>query len=629
MSWSWTTHDLASPGDVDPWIEWCLRRGPITQATRQVLCQRSTVLTPAAMRALGWQVPQTYGDSAEFFTARCASQASCDMPQGAIGFVSGDEQLFPQAALQARPGAMPSSKRAMVAAAAPTAAPSTGTVIAVIDADIAFLHRQFRDGDGRSRVRAHWDQGTETNVEPWQTPHGLGYGRELLRADIDAAISGGISEREAYARLGVALPGSGWSHGTQVLSLAAGRSPGRDDAAAASPLVTVSVPRRAFAQTHGLWLNVYLLDALHYILSHVGNDERVVVNVSLGAHSGPHNGHSLLERALDRLIDAYQGRLNVVLAAGNSRLARAHARASWPAQGGAAPSLSAAITMADDDPTPNFVEAWIDGRASDVRIEVTPPPSVAASSGEVAPGRVACLSDSAGHVVAMAYCGKVQASGAASVQALMAVAATRAVDGAAPGTARAGSWTLRVGATAPVAMQLWVARDDSIDHGLEPKAFAHLQPADAVSVAGTMSSICGARRPIVVGGYVLDADGLPTMYEPSGEAAASTDDAARTEPDLCALARVPPALWVGCFSDETPPTPWRLEGTSIAAPYAARALVSLIAQHGVLTRDALMQRLRRTTPVLGVKPISNAGWTSTYWLPCELTAPATSASAAA
>ena len=624
MTWSWTPHDLEFPGDIDPWIEWRLQRNPNDGASRQVLCERGKALTPEAMRALGWQVPSAYSAGAAFFTARCEAPAGCALPKGATGFVSGDDELFPLAALEPRPPTARASATAKKLAAAPS---GRNTVLAVIDADIAFLHQQFRNAGGGSRVRAHWDQGVEADAAPWQRPQRIGYGRELLGADIDAALSASASERATYARLGVTLPGSGWSHGTQVLALAAGRTPHSSDAAAALPLVTVSVPRGAFAQTHGLWLNVYLLDALHFILSHVGSDESVVVNVSLGAHSGPHNGRSLLERALDQLIDAQQGRLTVVLAAGNSRLVRAHARASWPA-GSGAQSLSAAIEMTGDDPTPNFVEAWIDGRVGNARFEVTPPPSVAPPSGEVAPGRCATLRDSEGRVVAMAYCGKVQGAAAPtqSLQALMAVAATREVGGAAPGTARAGAWSLRVSARDETSVRLWVARDDSIDHGLEPKAFSQVQPADAVSVADTMSSICGAQRAIVVGGYVRAADGTPVMYGSSGEAAAA---AGRVAPDLCALARLPPTRWIGCFSDEAPPAPWLPEGTSIAAPYAARALANLTAQHGVQTRDALLQRLRQAELSLPVEPATHVGWTSTYWLPCEPESPPTSASAAA
>jgi Subtilase family len=614
MTWFWTTHDLEFPGDVDPWTVWCLRPSLIKRASRQVLCERSKTLTPEAMRALGWQVPSTYGDSAAFFTARWAAQASCPLPEGATGFVSGDYDLFPQTAFEPRPAAARSSTTVKKRAAAPS---GRNTVLAVIDADIAFLHQQFRDAVGGTRVRAHWDQGVEADAAPWQRPQRIGYGRELLRADIDAALSANDSERAAYARLGVTLPGSGWAHGTQILALAAGRTPHSSDAAAALPLVTVSVPRGAFAQTHGLWLNVYLLDALHFILLHVGSDESVVVNVSLGAHSGPHDGRSLLERALDQLIDALQGRLTVVLAAGNSRLVRAHARASWPA-GSGAQSLSAAIEMTGDDPTPNFVEAWFDGRVGNARFEVTPPPSVAPPSGELAPGQCAWLHDSERKVVAMAYCGRVQGTAAPtqSLQALMAVAATREVAGAAPGTARAGAWSLRVSAGDETSVRLWVARDDSIDHGLEPKALSQAQPADAVSVADTMSSICGAQRAIVVGGYVPAADGTPAMYESSGEATADATISGRAAPDLCALARLPPTRWIGCFSDEAPPAPWLLEGTSIAAPYAARALANLTAQHGTQTRDALLQRLWQAELSLLVTPAARVGWTSTYWLRC-------------
>ena len=79
-------------------------------------------------------------------------------------------------------------------------------------------------------------------------------------------------------------------------------------------------------------LPIHVLDGLRYILDRATSlapprGVPVVVNLSFGHIAGPHDGSSMLERAIHELIEAYRraARLEVVVAAGNSLLSRCHA----------------------------------------------------------------------------------------------------------------------------------------------------------------------------------------------------------------------------------------------------------------------------------------------------------------
>ena len=72
-----------------------------------------------------------------------------------------------------------------------------------------------------------------------------------------------------------------------------------------------------------------LYDAILYILSHAGSktDHVVIINLSYGPTTGPHNGLAELETLLTTFVEKYDGnngklKLEIVLAAGNSYLLR-------------------------------------------------------------------------------------------------------------------------------------------------------------------------------------------------------------------------------------------------------------------------------------------------------------------
>ena len=100
--------------------------------------------------------------------------------------------------------------------------------------------------------------------------------------------------------------------------------PADADYAAAAELVFVSVPEPTEGDTTGASGDAFVLYAMHYILHRAGSTSRVVINLSIGAQAGPHDGSSCIERAIAELL-ASRKDLAIVAAAGNGRSA-----GTWP-----------------------------------------------------------------------------------------------------------------------------------------------------------------------------------------------------------------------------------------------------------------------------------------------------------
>jgi hypothetical protein len=81
----------------------------------------------------------------------------------------------------------------------------------------------------------------------------------------------------------------------------------------------------------GVWLKAYVVDGINYILSFVDpvNTKNVVINLSYGPTTGPHDGTAELETALQAFVAEFNGtpgkpKLEIVLAAGNAYLSEGH-----------------------------------------------------------------------------------------------------------------------------------------------------------------------------------------------------------------------------------------------------------------------------------------------------------------
>ncbi|HRH88941.1 MAG TPA: hypothetical protein PLO41_19000, partial [Rubrivivax sp.] len=279
-------------------------------------------------------------------------------------------------------------------------APSTQpAIVAFIDYGCAFAHRKFRrypdqPGNTATRVLALWDQEGQRRARPpqpgqprlaWHCPADFGYGLETLREGpagdalrLDDYIAhfrradGSVDEERCYALSGHHAATRPSTHGTHLMDIAtgypdpSGRPAPRPHAA---DIVFVQLPRWVRGRQVGGLLRAHVLDALHYVLSLARPDSRVLVNLSYGTYAGPHDGSSILEQAIDRLVERHAGRLQVVVAAGNAYDKALHARAVVE------PGRHACFDWHNlpDDPSDSFVEIWLPADATATDVRVVPP----------------------------------------------------------------------------------------------------------------------------------------------------------------------------------------------------------------------------------------------------------------
>jgi hypothetical protein len=161
--------------------------------------------------------------------------------------------------------------------------------------------------------------------------------------------------KASYLTLGMLLRSSTLSrqqsHGAHVMDVLMGRiptssrvgpsppgdrrdppswTPGADPASSAE-LVFVQFSEDCINDATGVWLKSYVVQGIQYILSFADpvKTRNVVINLSYGPTTGPHDGTAELEAALSALVAEFDGspgkpKLEIVLAAGNSYLSEGH-----------------------------------------------------------------------------------------------------------------------------------------------------------------------------------------------------------------------------------------------------------------------------------------------------------------
>lgn len=542
-----------------------------------------------------------------------------------------------------RTGASAQAPTRELASAAPNMAPSHPPVVAVIDDACAFLHPAFTKPTALGRTTRFisvWDQ-TEPDdssmaVLNGSTPPEMGYGMELDTPAINRLLAE-ADETTGYRKCRQNVPGdSNWTHGTHVMGLAAGfpePNTNQVDAAADARLIAVQLPRNAVGRTHGLWLNAYVLDGLRYILARAPTDAPVVVNLSLAGQIGPHDGNSLLERAIDDLVQWQQGRLTVLLAAGNARDQRLHAHdAVSPNQ-----RWSVSVENANDDGTPGFVEFWLRSAAQarpEVRLQLVfdgaDCADVASGSAWVQsqPGRSTSLR---GRVSAMVALDVARGGpGAWRQHALLAIGHTKndSLSKHNAPAAPVGTWTVTVHnrGLAAIEAHAWIARDEVPEgyrDGPAARSLVFVPPTVATQQA-TMNCIAWGRSPVVVGAYLaaVSAPSNRRMYAASGQGST-----ARRQPDLCGSSGLvrdldDPILLGGAaglrFVDSQGHGERAMIGTSMAVPYVARRVVNLLSDQPANTwrqRTELLASLKAAHPsLLPTTAVDPIDWTSGYWI---------------
>ena len=492
---------------------------------------------------------------------------------------------------------------ATVKPASITAVEDPTPLVGIIDHGIAVAHAAFRRGRGgpEPRLLALWDQDPyRCNNGHWQPPSEVGYGGELSGAMLAALIEATRGdERAIYERIDYMPVQRNVSHGTHVLDLATGDpspltppelSSDADrqrwsGAASQAGIVAVQLPYKPQKDTSGSSLPVHVLDALHYIAARAGARD-VVINLSDGAYGGPHDGRSMLERAIDQFLERKPNAV-LVLAAGNAHEDRMHARSPSLAVGDA---HTVRWQVLPADASLSFVEVWFDRELNDndVALRVVAPDGktdVTVALG--AAPRV--LVDDAGHVVAAVIGRRRSPNGIGRSMFLLALAPTARVRSG-RATAPHGQWSLtarNVQAANPVRIDAWIERDTPAinDPGPWRQSFFDDDPCTPQSVdsQGTLGSLAGSAQAVVVASHYrrgaafggCDPAAMTTIarYSSRGPGRAANVPG----PDITAPGdESPVSLGLRAAASRSGATA-RLSGTSVAAPLVTRRIVNLLA----------------------------------------------------
>jgi len=498
-----------------------------------------------------------------------------------------------------------------------------GKVIAVIDYGCPFAHDAFRNDNGCSRVRYMWLQDTAAllpnavqklprvrSLKGKKKNNPFPYGWELRPTMIDNILNANkssdrrIDEDGCYDSIGYDLMRQATTHGAHVLSIAAGKfNPlnGAKDEASEASIIFVQLPRRAVADASGGSMNCHVIDALRYILERTDKEAEVVVNMSFGTHAGPHDGTSILECAIDELVrrrgpDKFQ----IVIPAGNSFNAACHARLEL-AEG---ESKELSWEIMPDDPTDSFLEIWYGGNdreADGVVVQVRQPGGrdylspVALNAKASWHGDREC-NEPACTIVHVESSERLD--GFKNRVALIALAPARNVEST-QAEARYGVWGVKItnNGTAAVTAHAWIERDDPIlDLGGSTRqsrfVVTHQDDADYdysdpfITKFCSLNSYATARDVQVVGAAIKPSERVAEIGNTSRFFAPIDRAASYSSAGPARDAATTPAInWVA-YSEESDVLPginaagtrsryWvRRDGTSVAAPQIARALIN-------------------------------------------------------
>lgn len=515
------------------------------------------------------------------------------------------------------------------------AKPRTVVVLAALDDACPFGHPALVS-NGKTRVVALWDQ----SVCREKPPLLLGYGRVRTGAELDSLLDrhadgDGHDEESLYCDCDALQPrlGQRVAHGAAVLTLLAGRrsllpahptsadppdteaetvdlGDDSDDVASEAPLVVVQFPREQINLT-ARWMAVRALDGLRYV-AHAAerlNSEKdgptlpLVANLSYGGVVGAHDGTGLLETAMAELAQAHQ-RMAIVVAAGNSHGTRRddggdavdalqrqssglHASGFIKPNGG---RIRLELCVPANKPIETYLEMWFEDKDkqygdeqflenNEVSIEAQPP--VGEPLRIDLPGADFDNRDSDLTGTGLIGLRKVAQSSRRSM-ALLVVAATQISSTRVE--VPSGIWHILITnrGTRCLRLQAWVERD--LLPGLaRASQAARLLPSRAADAA--VLSDDDTLNNIVTGEEVFRVGALTWRRPPPGRGVSVYSSAARNDtvgPEFSAVADEAPSLPGIRVSGSISSMAVRMNGTSVAAPQAARYIANRLARSDTL-----------------------------------------------
>ncbi|MFM7683152.1 MAG: S8 family serine peptidase, partial [Bacteroidota bacterium] len=172
-----------------------------------------------------------------------------------------------------------------------------GVIVGIVDQGIDFNHPDFKFSNGKTRVLRYWDH----TVNAANSPQPYGYGTLWDSTSINDGTCTSLE--------------TGTAHGTTVSGMAVGNARANLKNKGAAPEADIIVVETNFNLQN--W-TLSIADACDYIFKVADSlGKPVVINLSLGAYLGSHDGRDPAAELMDSLLDAKKGRI-IVCAAGNA-----------------------------------------------------------------------------------------------------------------------------------------------------------------------------------------------------------------------------------------------------------------------------------------------------------------------
>jgi hypothetical protein len=529
----------------------------------------------------------------------------------------------------------------IVAAGQAAGAWTPKVIVGVIDDGLPFANVRFRDTITSTRVEFLWDQDRAT---------------DLSKATIDTFLAqcqhaGLVDEDEVYRLAGYDYRVSGhksWArratHGAHVMDWACGLDLSK--VAADSPrIIGVQLPSQVTANPQGGMLGAYAFVALLYILnradqvaaSYGSGPLPVVVNLSYGVNHGPHDGTSLLERAIDtvtvlrRLVKP----LTMVLAAGNSHLTRCHAH--FKLDPVVTPSHTLEWRVLPDDATTSHLEIWLpyDAGTKQVEVEVETPDHT--HLGPVQEGDPLLLWPSPMTPLLAVWYPGAPAFGARNVISL-SLAPTTSLGSNTP-VAPSGPWRIKVTNVGGTALWLdsWILRDDTpfgypirgrqsrFEDPLYERFDSQGRPSEVDLLASyvkrdsSINGIATGRETVVIGGC-RRSDLVSARYSAGGPTLkpSAIQPAPRLGPDATAVAEWSVACRGMLASGTRSRSIVSVNGTSVSAPQVTRFIAGTMALGNAGDRtEVATEGANNPTPKIPAKR-GNYGYVDPQYAPIKV-----------
>ncbi len=457
-----------------------------------------------------------------------------------------------------------------------------GVLVGVVDFGCDFAHPAFLDSAGGSRIEFLWDQNDD---------------RLHTRADLDAALA----QPDPYAALGYRPDDNGYAprsaggvelvHGTHVLSVAAGRpTPECPGGVAPGARLAFVHLRPGALVSSGDPADVF--DGVCAVFERAtALGMPAVVNLSLGANAGSHDGNTAFDRGLDALLEA-PGRA-ICVSAGNER----EGRLNMDAEIAPGAPLVLDWTFEEGDATPNTLRVLCDAPDGLPHMACTVRVGSEMISGLMGPGTNAQLLRRAGAVVGVLYSGIAASCHAGPMQQLE----LRLIP-----SGHAETWHVELSSSQAETVEIdaWIDRDDR--EKLSQSTFALQQ----IRTHSTLTSTACGRRTICVGAF----DQTSPTHPPTAFSAEGTTRDGRQKPDVSApgMGVLAAAAYGGRVK---PGDAWRqppavrMSGTSVAAPHVAGVLALMFQLEPGLSAEEAALRLHRTArPDVAGEWHTQLGW---------------------